>query len=405
MVDFCMSDNFKTILSACGSGLDRRNFVKFSASAIALTLMAPGAQAEGPRRIAGRDALLRALAEGPGGTVLLADGDYGDIDLTRSFDPPLVLIAENPRRARFSIIRLNRAEGIVFDGVKSSGIFVRQQSGRITVRNSQVDGMIHCLDVSDITLTDNEVTGGKFGVSLNLVERFSLRHNKIHRVGEDLLRITGRSSDGLVEYNDICDTIAKKPIHPDIIQFFNRYHTTPTRIVIRRNLLRDPGVKGMEPGQGVFVSDPAEDGFRDILIEENLINTASFNTIAVNGGDATVKILNNSLMSRRGGGGCIRLVSQKIRPYAPVISGNVMRRLVLKNHDIHPLERNFIYKNTPEVTLFSGTGERWQDFIPVAGSVLERLGMGATRFLAELQDSQHHEAKDPIRIGPSWLQG
>jgi hypothetical protein len=80
----------------------------------------------------------------------------------------------------------------------------------------------------------------------------------------------------LIEYNEVSDTIAIKPIHPDIIQFFAARNGggIPTRITIRRNHLHDPGVVGTVPGQGVFVSDPGNEIFQYILIEENLINTA-----------------------------------------------------------------------------------------------------------------------------------
>jgi hypothetical protein len=177
-----MSDIVRTISSGCLPDVDRRGFIKLSVSVVAVTLMADNVQAEGLRRIDDRGALIQALAAGRGGVIILADGDYGEIEITRSFEPRLVLKAENPRRARFQAIRLHQAAAVTLDGVHSSAVSIQQGSTDITVQNSQVIGNLYCRNVSNLNIMNNEVTEGHFGILLNTVKSFTVRHNKIHRV-------------------------------------------------------------------------------------------------------------------------------------------------------------------------------------------------------------------------------
>lgn len=365
---------------------------------ILLCLLPLSALAE-TQRIKSPDALRNALEGGAGGSFLLADGDYGTLEVTWPFKQAVELKAERLHGATFEVIRLNGTTDVTLDGLRLSGLAIQAGSERITVRNAKVSGNLYVRSVKDLTLTDNEVTGGRWGVLLNSVQGFVVRHNKIHVAGEDLMRITGPSSNGLVEYNEIADTVAKRPIHPDIIQLFHVRGVTPTDITIRRNLLHDPGVKGNVTAQGIFINDPGRgeqnQGYQHILLEENLINTASVNTIYVNSGRSNVIIRNNTLMSRNSGGANIRLVGKEFGDGGPRIHDNVFRQLI-KEKRAAPIRNNLTYGKTGEVRLFSGPGTRWQDYLPVLGSTYDKSGMGAVDFLADLQAGR-------ARIGPSWL--
>lgn len=340
---------------------------------------------------------------------MLADGDYGTFDILQPFARPVTLRAENLHRARFEVMHLTGTEAVTIDGVQLRKGLAIKSSSNVAVHNSRMTGNLYVRGARGLTLTNNEVTGGAFGVVLNTVQDFEVTHNHIHKVTEDLMRITGSSARGRIEYNIIADTVAKKPTHPDIIQFFQAKGVAPTDIVIRRNLLHDPGIKGMVPGQGIFVSDPGRGeqnkGYRNILIEENLINTASTNTLFVNSGRSSVVLRNNTLMSRNSGGGNIRLIGKDFGDGGPTIKGNAFKALVREKRATTPPKGNYVYsKNMAEARIFSGGGGRWEDYLPVLGSALDKSGYGAVKFLAELQASRKPGAEQSVWLGPIWAQ-
>jgi hypothetical protein len=372
-----------------------------------IVLLAPlRAQAQ-EARVDGAAALRAILAEGHRGTIVLAPGAYGDLEISGAFPAPLIFRSESLHDARFASIKLTNAANLAFDGIRLEDSFRVERSQNISISNCDVDSMLYFREVSRVRVSHCDVSDGQYGILLNTVADFRITNNHIHGVGEDLMRITGNSFDGLVEGNIIADTKARKPLHPDIIQFFHSEGQAPHRITIRRNLLNDPGVKGTVPAQGIFVSDPGRGeqnrGYRDILIEENLINTAATNTVFVNSGRSSVTIRNNTLMSRNGGGGNIRIIGKSFGDGGPRIEGNAFKALVDKDRLVR-LGPNLVYDGTGEARLFSGSGARWQDYLPILGSALDRSGMGAVGFLADLQASQKPGYDGPPLLGPSWAQ-
>ncbi len=287
------------------------------------------------------------------------------------------------------------------------GLAVTKGASDVTVRDSRITGNVYLRNAARFVFADNEVTGGRYGIVLNFVAGFRITNNLVQNVTEDLMRITGPSSDGWIEGNILADVRAKPGTHPDIIQFMHHQGVTPRNITIRRNLMHDPVVRGNVSAQGVFVSDPGRGaqnrGYSDIVIEENLINVAAPNSVFVNSSRSSVTIRNNTLISYQGGGGNIRLIGKSFGDGGPQIEGNVFKELIDKDRLVR-LGPNLVYKGTPETRLFSGPGSRWQDYLPILGSTLDRSGMGAVGFLADLQASQKPGYDGPPLLGPSWAQ-
>lgn len=364
------------------------------------------------RRVTNPEALQNALAEDVGGTIVLAAGEYGVLEITKPFGKPVVLRSERLHGARFEVVRLSGTSQITLDGLRlRKGLAIKLGSQDITARNNMITGTLYVRDVSRLVLSDNEVTNGPFGILLNSVATFQVRRNHVHGAAEDLMRITGSSSQGIVEYNVIQDTTAGRPIHPDVMQFFAAQGVTPRDIVIRRNLLYDIRKPGETMAQGIFLSDPAKQGYKNILVEENLIRVASPNSIYVNGGIHNVTVRNNSLMAAGsggagGGGAVIRLVGKaKLGNTGTLVEGNVAKQLLDETKQSR-IGRNFLYgRDAPLAQMFSGPsgGARWEDFLPVLGSELDQSGMGARAFLDELQAER---GKPPgqrrVYLGPSW---
>jgi hypothetical protein len=341
-------------------------------------------------RVTNQEELLSAMKTASGGdTILLADGDYGTVTLKNDYDSPVTLQAENPGGAVFGKIGLSGATNITLDGLTfEDGLAVENQSSQIEILNVEVDGILYVRNVDDLVIDNVEVSGGQYGILLNNVSNFSVTNSYVHDVTEDLMRVTGDSYNGLIENNVIGDTHATSPTHPDIIQLFGTNTETPHDITIRGNLLYDIGEEGMVPAQGIFATDPGTDeGYYNIIIEDNLINTAAHNTLTVQSGDNSVEISNNTLMSRNGGGGNIKLTGETSEDGGPVVSGNVAKSI---DGDYVTSDDNYIYGKTGtnediNDLLSSTDGSTWESYIPVEGSAIDfGSGYGAQDRLIEL---------------------
>ena len=325
-----------------------------------------------------------------GDTILLADGDYGTVTLKNDYVSSVTIQAENAGGASFEKIHLDGATNITLDGLSvEAGLSVKNNSSYIEILNVDINGILYLRNVDNVVIDNVDVSGGQYGILLNTVSNFSVTNSYVHDVTEDLMRITGNSYNGLVENNVIGDTHATKPTHPDIIQMFGANGVSPHDITIRGNLLYDIGEEGMVAPQGIFVSDPQGEGYYNIIIEDNLINTASTNTIYINGGDNSVQVIDNTLVSRNGGGGNIRLVSQTSEDGGPTITGNVVNKLILETRSTE-IDGNYVYgkygTNEDVSELFSGTDPSdWESYIPVEGSGIDfGSGYGAEERMLEL---------------------
>ncbi len=358
-------------------------------------------------RVRTADELSIALQNVQGGVIVLAPGRYGDLVLRdRSFKNSVSLRAEVPRKAIFGQVRLMNSANLQFEGLMLEKQFRVESSKNIGIRGCLSDDMLYFRNVSHLQIQGCDVSGGQFGVIFNSVTYFEIRQSRVGKVSEDVMRITGDSHDGLIEGNILDDVISYPPTHPDLIQMFGAQGKTPARITIRRNFLHDNHATGSpkRTAQGIFVSDPAGGGYRDILIEENVINTRSANTIYINGGQKHVVVRNNTLLPGVGDGGAIiRLVGKARQSNSgTVVEGNIAKQILDETKDAR-VGQNYLYGRGAKIlALFSGTGARWQDFLPVLGTGADKPGMGATDFLRELLAAQKPGAKGGPRLGPDW---
>jgi hypothetical protein len=347
-------------------------------------------------RVTNQTQLLSALKTATGGdTILLANGDYGDVTLKNQFSTTVTLKAEHDDGATFSSLTLTAAKNITVDGLHfEDGFTARNGSSNITVQNCDSDNLLYFRDVSNLTVNNSTATGGTFGILLNSVQNFKVTNNTFGKVTEDVMRITGNSYGGLIENNTIGDTIAQKPTHPDLIQMFSVDGVTPHDITIRGNLLYDDPVTGDSntAAQGIFMANAGIGGYKNILIEDNLIYTRSANTIFVGGGQENVVIKNNTLMSSTGdGGGIIRLSSVKgFDNSGTSVTGNIAKLVLDETGESHITGNYFYGRNADLSKLFQGTdGTLWKSFLPVSGSAIDlKSGYGASHLLKDLLADQ-----------------
>lgn len=319
--------------------------------------------------------LAAALAAArPGTRILLQDGDYGDFATAARPSGPVTIAARTPLGARFGKLDLSGAANLTVEGVQTEDF--RANKARAIAGERLKSKVFYFRDVAGLRLEDSEGAGGWHILILNSVTDFVIRGNRLHDAREDILRITGPSARGLVEGNQLYETHAKRPAHPDLIQLFNVKEESPREIVIRGNLLWDDPATGEIPPQGIFLGGPGA-GFRDITIEENLIATGHTNTLYVNGGQANVVIRGNMLMSVTGTrmpDAILRIAAKSGLDNAGITAtGNVVRDIYDETKTSR-LAGNFAYgKAERQRVLFAGpgVGRRWQDFVPVAGSPID----------------------------------
>ncbi len=287
--------------------------------------------------VADDDALLDAtLNAEPGTTLRLAPGRYG------AFKPrgargaagqPITLISADPANpARLGYMLMHDCAHFVLDGLvfdyrydpshkMTFRPFTLRECDTVTVTNCLFDGDDMQSDPSDtvyhgygwalglsltsaraITLRDSELRGFGRGLVVADCQDLTITGNDVHSMRIDGMNFA-RVSDLLVEDNHIHD-FRRSPEdkgHPDMIQFWTRRTTAPTRrVTIRRNLLNS----GVGPlTQSIFMRNEEVDTgnagremfYRDLLIEENVIINAHLHGITV-GETLGLTIRNNTLI-------------------------------------------------------------------------------------------------------------
>ncbi len=336
-----------------------------------------------------------------GDTIMLADGKYGAVYINNDYTSKVTIRAENAQKATFDKLTIKGATNITVDGLQiHDGVGIEGGSAHIGVRNTTIDEILYCRNVNGLVVDNVDVSGGRFGMLLNSIQNFSVTNSTFGKVTEDVMRITGNSYNGVIENNVLADTIAKYPTHPDMLQMFAVNNVTPHDIVIRGNVFFDNPATGSVGAQGIFMSDAGSGGYRNILIEDNLINVSSPNSIYVNGGQSNVVIKDNTLMPNSSDGGAIiRLVSKSgFDNHGTTLDGNVVKMILDETHK-SDIGDNYVYGRwSDHGSLFSGPdGSSWENFLPPEGSPVDfGSGHGATSRLAELLKQDY--GKDTVVV-------
>ncbi|WP_160152888.1 discoidin domain-containing protein [Microbulbifer sp. ALW1] len=372
--------------------------------------------------------LIRALDSVTGGEViLLKDGNYGQLTISKQYSDYVILRAENLFGAIFSDIGIDGSnKGYVhFDRILSAGIDARNNAHHLKYTNSKFSSTVYFKYADNVVIESNtiDVDGGLHALLVNSVSNFKVINNYITNAQEDLMRVTGDSPNGLIENNVFYDT---KPLniphsgnaceyqHTDGLQMFGLGGANPRNITIRGNYFYDnPDNNAIRPTecvsgksgvrltmQGIFMSDPSGNGYEDMTIEQNFLQIGSPNTIYINGATKNVSVKNNTLLTWSGGaGGSIRVVEKAGKTNSGLtLSGNVSSAVSDETTALSngmQIGDNFVYeRNNTASTIFknkifegAGEGSRWQHFLPVSGSPIDfGTGYGALDRLSSLKD-------------------
>lgn len=340
------------------------------------------------------------LAEAKGGeTIKLLDGYYGSIKISKDFTSKVTIEAINPHQVTFSDIDVPGGSNIHLDGlVIESQPRIDQNAHHVTISNSILKNALYIRDADNIVIDNNDISGGQNTLILNDVTNFTITENYIHHATADVVRITGASKYGLFENNTVYDVAAAAPVHPDLVQMFGTSSGIPTDIIFRGNHLYDDPTTGSVYAQGFFFGDPNNGGYKNILIENNLINVGSPNSIAIHGGQENVVIQNNTLIPWPGGGGAIiRLTDARGWTNEGTTVQDNIAKSIMNQTNVPNVSGNYFYGSDADLSkLFSGDGNQWQDFVPVGGSPIDlSTGLGASDRLTDLLNGTSSSGSTP----------
>ena len=248
-----------------------------------------------------------ALRQAQGGeSILLMDGNYGDVDFRNLSFTDHVTIASESGKAVFNSLGIKNSSYLRIDGVHVSSdnnggpgskvVEIVEGSHHIEILNSEVNGKVDDVyvghlgiftsDAENITIRNNNVHDVKNGIVTFGAKNLVVSGNKIDNIAEDAMKFSG-VFDFLVEGNQSHGLVFPQPrSHLDFIQF----QGVSGNGTIRGNILL---VNKVAYIQGIFLDD-AE--YTNITIEDNVIYTGMANGIIISEGSGNT-VRNNTLLN------------------------------------------------------------------------------------------------------------
>lgn len=259
--------------------------------------------------------LTTALAAAKGGdTISLAAGNYGAVSI-RDFKPSSTVIirsadAANP--AHIDTLAVRSSQNLTFKGLDigrglNAGeadhfqLTAVRDSTKIVFDGNYVHGSLDddptndgyglvAQNVTAMTLINNTFEQLTRGAQLSAVTNMQVSYNRFLDLRSDALNADG-SQNAVIENNVFQGFYPVDGDHPDAIQVHNIGYDKPlTNLTIRNNALLPGGTGGP---QGIWIAAPGTQGFKNIVIENNLLyGEGSYNGIGLAG--VTGAVLNNN---------------------------------------------------------------------------------------------------------------
>lgn len=154
--------------------------------------------------------------------------------------------------------------------------------------------------VAGFSMTNSHFSELYRGIAIQQSSNLTVKGNDFHTIRSDGMVVA--AVDGItIDSNNFSDFRPIIPDHSDFIQFWNLGQTKgSSNITIKNNVMFQPQFSGVEGTgtQGIWISDPMEFGYKNVLIQNNLIySNGAYNGLSVNGGDG-VQILGNTVLSQ-----------------------------------------------------------------------------------------------------------
>ena len=328
-----------------------------------------------------------------GDTILLASGNYGNVDFQNLNYSSFVTIksADANKPAVFNTVDIDNASYLRIDGIhaantsngtSTSRIVSIDDSDHIEFLNSEVNGPvdnnytghygIYAKNNTDIVISGNNVHDVKVGMVMYPNQNLEISENFIDHTGSDGMKFIG-VHNFLIENNEHGGNFHPQPgAHLDFIQFQG---SPSSDGVIRGNVFLAESHANV---QGIFLADVA---FDNILIEQNIIATGMINAIKVGIYGTNITARDNTVINIPD---TVHTASKVIG--AQTSSGNLITSTKTSegtNLQIDTDDYTNYFRG--EITL----GVTLEDLLPVVGSAAETFG--AMDRLTEL-----HGARAPV---------
>lgn len=318
--------------------------------------------------VSGPEELAAAIADKLS-VIRLAPGDYGSLTLDRKSGITITA----PDGATFDTISLLGTEGITLSGLTWSALSATKHwqgainttltlgectSKRTFIRQSEDVHIVGGDFTGNTALTFFDVAGG------------SIAGAYIHHATEDCLRLFGNTYGITVEDCRIEDTVRNSDQHPDLFQIAHaNTGDCPHDLTIRHNWLTDDPSTGLGVGQGIFLGGPfAPHGFRNVLIEENVLAVPHPQGIYVTGGTENVVIRKNTLIPTSGGARANIRAAQV--PYAIATGMSNAGVLIEQNICLNVLNEGTLTRATLRDNAVLPAGKGWSETFPGPGMAL-----------------------------------
>lgn len=269
--------------------------------------------------------LQSAIAQAVGGDkIVLAAGNYGSVDIyLKNYASNVTIQAATPDSVHFDGLKVSSSKNLTFSGIdigrplaageETNTVYMSYISNSSTVKldSMHFHGSMDNNPGNDGTgimvrgSTDVAISNSKFeqlfrGVAVMQSERVAIQSNEITDMRSD--GVVATAVNGIViDSNRMYEFKPEVPDHADFIQFWNTGQTqgcsniTITNNVMTQNYFSGVATTGV---QGIFISDPFEYGFQNILIQNNLIwSNEQYNGITVNGATG-LTVIDNTVLSK-----------------------------------------------------------------------------------------------------------
>lgn len=282
-------------------------------------------------------------------TIVLKQGNYGDFALNaKGSDLGIKLVAADASKPPiFSTLSISNANGVSIEGAQftpnpalkfAAGLTLRGCDDVMVTKStfagapgafeSQQRG-IYVDKSTSVSILDNDFTALMRGVVMTSTDGAKLIGNDVHGMRSEGFNFAGVSHVEIAD-NKMGDFKPFAGDHPDFIQFWTRGMTRASEdIHIHDNTLVQKAL-GLS-AQGIFMDNDDHIRYKNVVIENNVIQTGMPRGITVQEADG-VKVLNNTVLGVDGS--TTKVSIHVVDSTAAKVVGNVSNALSLAGSKI-----------------------------------------------------------------------
>lgn len=228
-------------------------------------------------------------AAGPGDTIIFDGPGWGAVSITgKKVAEPGVTFKPGPKHEGRIAFRLLSCEGVRIEGFKTFGHLVSLSwCNRMAVTDCAFPGNpadynalgLQIYDCQDVLVKGCSFSHLGWAIQVRRAKRLTIEGNQLFDLAESMRDFQG-CEDLLIENNEWNDLVSNNGLHIDCMQLWTG--PTPTvRATIRGNrMFADPDRRS---AQFIFLTNPTNAGFIDLVIERNACIGPAYHGCTVQG--------------------------------------------------------------------------------------------------------------------------